>query len=346
MKTLVTGATGFVGSHVAKLLVDAGHEVTILRRANSPLGNVEGLPVRHVIGDLGDEAAIREAVRGQDTVFHVAALYVVWARDAHEFIRTNVEGTQRILRAAADAGARRIVYTSTIGTVRGSARGEVADETSEFNLQSTRDPYVLSKRAAEDAALELARAGAPIVVVNPGGPIGPGDIKPTPTGDMVVKFVNGQLPGYTDGGFSFVDVRDVARGHLLAAERGRAGERYILGGHNLSILEMFQMLGRVTGLKPPPLKIPFGLAFAFAGLLELVAAVIKRPPLMTRANVRILRYYMHVSSQKAERELGYRPGPLEPAIRDAVAWFHARGQLRARRMRRVLQHWNQAQLSA
>jgi len=313
-----------------------------LRRVNSPLGNVEGLPARHVIGDLADESSLREAVRGQDMVFHVAALYVLWAPKSQTFFDTNVEGTRRILRAAADAGARRIVYTSTMGTVHGCRRGEVADETREFNLAATRDPYILSKRVAEEAALELARTGAPIVVVNPAGPIGPGDIKPTPTGDLVVRFVNGQLPGYTDGGFNFVDVRDVARGHLLAAEKGRVGERYILGGHNLSILELMQALARATGLRPPPLKVPNAVAFAMASLLELVAAVIRRPPLMTRANVRTLRYYLHVSSEKAARELGYRPVPLEPAIRDAVAWFHAHGKLKPRRMRRVLEHWNQA----
>jgi len=340
LKALVTGATGFIGSHVARALVEAGHEVTILRRASSPTANLEGLAVRHALGDLADEASLREAVRGQDALFHVAGLYALWARDRRIFWETNVEGTRRILRAAAEAGVRRIVYTSTVGAVRGSARGEIADESSAFNLEVTGDPYVLSKRRAEEVALELAAAGAPVVVVCPAGPLGPGDIKPTPTGELIVKFVNRQLPGYTDGGANFVDVRDVAAGHLLAYARGRVGERYILGGENLSVPELMQRLSAVTGLDAPPFKFPHGLVFFFAALLEFLADhITHRPPLLTKANVRVLRFYLHASSAKAERELGYTTRPLDQSIRDAITDFAARGLIRPRFMQRVLAHW-------
>jgi dihydroflavonol-4-reductase len=339
MKALVTGATGFVGSHVARVLLDAGHEVTVFRRAGSPLANLEGLPVRHAIGDLHDAASIREAVRAKDAVFHVAALYALWARDRHEFFEVNVEGTRRVLRAAAEAGARRIVYTSTVGAVRGCALGEVADETAVFNLDATRDPYVQSKRRAEEVAFELCAVGAPVVVVNPAGPIGPGDLRPTPTGEILVKFVNGKLPGYTGGGANFVDVRDVARGHLAAWERGRIGERYILGGRNLTVAELMQLLARETGLPAPRLRFPFFAVSLLATVLEVVAALTGRPPLLTRANVRILRHHLHVSSAKAERELGFSPRPLEESVRDAIADFDRRSLLRACRMNRVRRHW-------
>jgi dihydroflavonol-4-reductase len=338
VKALVTGATGFIGSHVARALVEAGHEVTVLRRAASPLANLDGLPVRHALGDLEDEASIRAAVAGQEAVFHVAALYALWARDRQIFWKINVEGTRRVIRAAAEAGARRIVYTSTVGAVGGCAPGQTVDETSEWNLGPTRDPYVLSKREAEVAALEQARAGAPVVVVCPTGPLGPGDLRPTPTGELIQRFVNGELPGYTDGGINFVDVRDVARGHLLAFERGRVGERYILGGRNVTVGELLGLLARETGLPAPRVKVPRAAVYAAAALLDAWAAVSGRPPLVTRANVRVLRYYLHVSSAKAERELGFSARPIEQAIRDAVSDLERRGCIKPRRARRMITH--------
>jgi dihydroflavonol-4-reductase len=339
MKALVTGASGFIGSHVTRALIDAGHEVTVFRRASSPLANLTGLEVAHAIGDLSDDVAVRAAVRGQDAVFHVAGLYAVWARDRREFWDVNVEGTRRVLTAAAEAGVRRIVYTSTVGAVRGSRRGEIADERSEYNLSAMGDPYVDSKRQAEEVALELAHTGVPVVVVNPSAPIGPGDLRPTPTGDLVLRFVNGRLPGYTNGGVNLVDVRDVARGHLLAHDRGTLGDRYILGGHNLSIGEVMQLLARITGLRAPPLRLPAFMVALTGAVLELVSVLTKRPPMLTRSAGRLLRQYLHFSSEKAERELGYKARPIEQSIHDAILDLDGRGMLRARRMKKVRGYW-------
>jgi dihydroflavonol-4-reductase len=341
MKALVTGATGFVGSHVARALLSEGFEVTALVREGADTANLDGLELRRAKGELSDEASLRAALRGQDALFHVAALYAFWSRDPRAFREINVEGTERILRLAAEAGVSRIVHTSTVGAIAGCRPGEVADERSLFNLWETGDPYIRSKHLAEEAARTAAAHGVPVVIVNPSTPVGPGDYKPTPTGASIVMFVNGSMPGYSDGGLNLVDVRDVARGHVMALQKGRVGERYILGGVNLSIKEMMALLARVTGLEAPRLRIPVAAAFAGGALLEAASLVTRRPPLLTRANARAMRHLLHYRCDRAISELGYSISPLEPAIRDAVVYFDARGMLRPRRMAQVWAHFEQ-----
>jgi len=320
-KTLVTGATGFVGWHVAKLLAQRGHSVRALGREPAGLKELDAEPVW---GDLRDRTSLARAVEGCSQVFHVAADYRLWAKDAGEMFRSNVDGTRNLLEAAMAARVERVVYTSTVGCI-GVPNGGVGDEQQPVGLDEMKGPYKRSKFQAEQVALEFARNGLPVVIVNPTGPIGDHDRKPTPTGKIVVDFLRGDMPAFIDTGLNLVDVADVAQGHLLAGERGRTGERYILGAENLTLREIFERLGRLSGLKPPTIEIPYAVAYAAGVVTTAWANVTGKEPRAPLDAVRMAREKKWVTHAKAERDLGYRPGPVDEALRHAVEWFRANG---------------------
>ena len=325
MDVLVTGGTGFVGANLVRELLADGHAVRVLARAGGDRRALAGCRVDIVEGDLLDVASIRVAVAGARRVYHVAADYRLWARDPAVLYRANVDGTRTVLAAAAEAGAERIVYTSTVGAVGIPKDGTPGDERTPVSLADMIGAYKASKFLAERAADELAARGAPIVTVNPSAPIGPWDIKPTPTGQMIVDFLKGKMFASVDTGLNIVHVRDVARGHILAAERGRVGERYILGYRNLSLLEIFRMLAALTGIRAPRLRVPYSVAWLAAAGMEGVARITGRPPQVPLTAVRMARKRMYFSAAKAVTELGLPQAPVEQALEEAVAWFVERG---------------------
>ena len=325
MAILVTGATGFLGGHVARLLNAQGADLRLLVRPTSRLENLEGLRAERVMGDLCDPASLRAAVRGCQIVFHVAADYRLWARHPEELYRSNVEGTANLLDAAAESGVGRIVYTSTVGTIRPPARGSLSDEDSPVSLEHMAGHYKQSKFLAEQAALERARRGAPVVIVNPTAPVGEADVKPTPTGKIILDFLRGRMPAYMATGLNFVDVRAVAEAHLAAAERGRPGERYILGDRNMTLHELLQALARIAGRPTPRLRVPYAVAYGVALVDTALARWTGRTPVAPLDGVRMARHKMFVRSEKASRELGFRPGPVEDALERAVRWFYDLG---------------------
>ncbi|HZU43514.1 MAG TPA: hopanoid-associated sugar epimerase [Terriglobales bacterium] len=325
MKVFVTGATGFVGAHVARELARQGADLRLLVRSTSNRANLEGLNAELVTGDLCDPESLRLGIAGCEFVFHVAADYRLWTRDPREMYRSNVEGTRSILRIAGEAGVRRVVYTSSVATV-GFMNGHLADENSPVSLKDMIGPYKRSKFMAEQVALEAASAGADIVVVNPTTPVGERDIKPTPTGRIVVDFLKRKFPAYVDTGLNLVDVAEVARGHVAAMEKGRPGERYILGGENLTLKQILDKLGAVTGLSSPRVKLPYAVAFA-TGVVDQVftGVMMRREPRVTIDAVRMGRKKMFVSSAKSESELGWKIVPVDDALRRAVEWFRTHG---------------------
>ncbi len=329
MLALVTGATGFVGSHVARALSEQGARLRLLVRPSSRLRNLEGLGGESVTGDLCEPASLRSAVAGCEAVFHVAADYRLWtrdARDAQAMYRANVEGTRELIRAAQAAGVRRVVYTSSVATMGFTGNGHPADENSPVALADMIGHYKRSKFLAEQAAGEAARAGADVVIVNPTTPVGEGDVKPTPTGRIILDFLKRKFPAYVDTGLNLVDVREVARGHLAALEKGRRGERYILGGENLTLKQILDKLAAITGLASPRVRLPYVVALA-SGVVDTVftGVLLRREPRVTLDAVRMGRKKMLVSSAKAERELGWRSSPVEEALRRAVNWFRDNG---------------------
>ncbi len=328
MTILVTGATGFVGSAVVKALLAQGEAVRVLIRAGSNGCNLHGLPVETVLGDLEQPSSLRRAVAGCRALYHVAADYRLWAPRPGAMYRVNVDGTRALLRAAADAGVGRIVYTSSVATL-GIADGRPADETSPSTIDDMIGHYKRSKYLAERAVDELIESeGIPAVIVNPSAPIGPGDVRPTPTGRIVLEAAKGRIPAYVDTGLNVVHVEDVAAGHLLAYERGAVGERYILGGQNLSLGEVLALIAVLVGRRPPRLRLPAALIVPMAHLSELVATIRRgAEPLLTVDGLRMAKTRMHYSSAKAERELGYRSRPAEDAVRDALAWYRRNGYL-------------------
>ncbi len=318
---LVTGATGFVGGHVARLLADRGCPVRVLVRPSSDLRGVARLRAERVTGDLQDPASLERAVAGCDTVFHVAADYRLWTPDPSQLYRSNVDGARNLLEAARRAGVRRVVYTSTVGCIGVKGDGTSGDEDSPVRLQDMTGHYKRSKFLAEQLALEYARAGLPVVVVNPTAPVGECDWKPTPTGRIILDFLLGRMPAYVDTGLNLVDVRDVALGHLLAAERGRSGERYILGGRNLTLREILEMLAGLSERPAPRVRIPYAAAWVFGAASTAFAHMTGREPRAPLEAVRMARKKMFVRTEKAERELGFRPGPVEEALSRAIEWF-------------------------
>ncbi|HEY7392218.1 MAG TPA: hopanoid-associated sugar epimerase [Bryobacteraceae bacterium] len=317
---LVTGASGFLGWHVARVLIERGYSVRALVRPGS---RVAELPVETVTGDLRDVGSLEAAVVGCRIVFHVAADYRLWARRPEEMYRSNVEGTRNLLEAARRANVERVVYTSTVGCI-GIPHDGLGDEDTPVSLGDMAGDYKRSKFVAEQAALEFARGGFPVVIVNPTAPVGDHDVKPTPTGQIVADFLEGRMPAFIDTGLNIVDVRDVALGHLQALERGRAGERYILGSENLSLAQILGILARITGRKPPAMKLPYAVAYC-AGICSTAwAEVTGAPPRVPIDAVRMARKKMWVRHAKAQRELGFEPGLAEGALRKAVEWFTAR----------------------
>ena len=329
--TVVTGGTGFVGAAVVRHLVAARHRVRAIVRPGSDRRLLAGLPVEMVEGDLIDALSLGRALRGCGQLFHVAAFYSLWARDRRLFYDINLEGTHRILRAAADAGVGGVVYTSTVGALGIPPGGQAGTEETRVSLADMAGDYKRSKFLAEEVARGFARQGLPIVIVNPSTPVGSGDIKPTPTGQMIVDFLRGRMWAYLETGLNLVDVEDVAAGHLLAAQRGRVGERYILGGRNLTLREIFELLGRITGIRPPRLKVSAGLVLPMARLSEWIADHITgRPPLVPVDAVRMAQKTMFFDCSKAVRELGLPQSPVEEALARAVHWFRENGYAPAR----------------
>jgi dihydroflavonol-4-reductase len=329
MKALVTGATGFVGSAVSRALVCAGWQVRALARVSSDRRNLDRLPVEIATGDLADSPSLDIALRGCDALFHVAADYRIWVPRPESLYRTNVEGTRNILEAARRAGVARCVYTSSVAAVGLPADGAPGREDTPVTLADMIGHYKRSKFLAEQVARDFALSGMPLVIVNPSTPIGPGDVKPTPTGQMVVDAAAGRMPAYVDTGLSIVHVDDVAAGHLQAFERGRSGERYILGGENLTLHEILIEISRLTGASPPRLRLPHLVLLPVALASEAFARLTGRPPRVTLDNVRMARKHMYFSSDKAVRELGYSWRPPAAAFADAIAWFREQGILRS-----------------
>jgi len=319
--TLVTGASGFIGWHVARLLVERGHRVRALVR---PSSQIRELDVERVTGDLRDATSLDRAVVGCGLIFHVAADYRLWAKDPRELYESNVEGTRNLLRAARRAGVERVVYTSTVGCI-GVPKDGLGDETVPVTLDEMSGAYKRSKFLAERVALDSAASGFPVVVVNPTAPIGDHDVKPTPTGKIVLDFLKGALPAFIDTGLNLVDVRDTAEAHLLAAERGRPGERYIVGSENLTLAGILQKLARLTGREAPSVKLPYAVAYAAGVVTTGWARLTGRPPLAPLDAVRMAKKKMFVSIEKARKELGFSPGPVDVALGRAVEWFQANG---------------------
>ena len=329
MKALVTGATGFVGSAVARALLGAGHAARVLVRASSDRRNLEGLAADVVVGDLTDTASLKAACAGCDALFHVAADYRLWTRDPQAMMTSNVGGTRNILRAAMDAGVSRIVYTSSVATLGVRADGQPADERTPATLDDMIGPYKRSKFLAEEAVREMvAGEGAPVVIVNPSAPIGPRDIKPTPTGRMIVEAAAGRMPAYVDTGLNVVHVDDVAAGHLAAFERGGIGERYILGGENLTLHQILVAVAAATGGRRPLFRVPHGVILPIAFLAEAWTRWTGGDePFATVDGVRMARKKMFFTCDKAIRQLGYAPRPAVQALSDAIRWFRENGYL-------------------
>jgi len=320
--TLITGATGFVGWHVARKLLDRGQAVRALVRDPARLRELTGIePVR---GDLRDRDSLACAVRGCGVVYHVAADYRLWTREPKEMFRSNVDGTRALLETACDAGVERFIYTSTVGCIAVPDDG-VGDEEAPVTLEEMSGPYKRSKFLAEKVALEFAQKGFPVVIVNPTAPVGDHDFKPTPTGKIVVDFLRGAMPGFLDTGLNVVDVEDVAAGHLAACERGRTGERYILGAENLTLEQIFAALAEISGRKAPKLRMPYAVAYAAGMASTAWAAITGGEPPVPLDGVRMARKKMWVRHDKAARELGYAPGPARAALERAVKWFQMNG---------------------
>ena len=326
LRAFVTGATGFLGSHVARALADQGAELRLLVRPTSNLKNLEGLKADTATGDLRDAASLQKAMDGCDTVFHVAADYRLWVRDPAEMYRSNVGGTRAILEAARTSGVRRLVYTSSVATVGFNHDGHPANEDSPVALADMIGHYKRSKFMAEQVAMEAGRSGMYVVTVNPTTPVGEQDVKPTPTGRIVVDFLKCKFPAYVETGLNLVDVRECARGHVAALEKGRPGERYILGGEDLTLKQILDKLGKISGLPSPRVKLPYVFAFA-AGVVDeaITGRMLQREPRATVDTVRMGKKKMFASSAKAERELGWQIVPVEPALRRAVEWFQSNG---------------------
>lgn len=322
---LVTGATGFIGSHVARYLAHRGEPLRLLVRTSSDRTLIRGLDAEICEGDLKDRTSLREAVQGCTAVFHVAADYRLWAPDPQEVYATNVDGTRNLLEEARRVRVGRFVHTSSIGTIAPSTDGAAVSEESTFPFRRMVGHYKRSKFLAEREALRAAAAGLPVVVVNPTAPVGEGDIKPTPTGKIAQDFLQGRMPAYVDTGLNLVDVRDVARGHWLAASRGRVGERYLLGAENLAFRDILRELADISGRPAPRMRLPYSVAWTAGAACHAWSRLSGRPPAVPIEGVRMARYRMFADCSKARRELGFRPGPVRPALERAVAWFSERG---------------------
>ncbi|MFQ5881660.1 MAG: hopanoid-associated sugar epimerase [Candidatus Methylomirabilales bacterium] len=325
MKVLVTGATGFVGANLVRELLRDGTTVRVLVRSESTRATIEGLGLEAVPGDLQDRESLRRALKGCQVLYHVAARYSLFSKDAVEMYRANVEGTRNILEVALGAGVERAVYTSTVGTLGIPKDGLPGTEKTPVRLGEMVGPYKRSKFLAEQEAERIGRLGLPLVIVNPSTPVGPWDVKPTPTGRMVLDYLKGRMFGYIHTGLNLVHVRDVARGHILAAQKGRNGEKYILGNQNLTLVEIFRMLEEISGVPAPRLRIPYPVALLAACASELYARGRRQEPQVPLTGVRMGRKVMFFDPSKAIRELQLPQTPVQEALREAVEWFWAHG---------------------
>ncbi|MGQ0810542.1 MAG: hopanoid-associated sugar epimerase [Nitrospiraceae bacterium] len=321
MKALVTGATGFIGAAVARALVAAGTDVRMLARRNSDSSNLHGLKVEETYGDLRDRESLSRALAGCRQLYHVAAHYALWARNPSIFYDVNVTGTRNLLEAARQTGVERIVYCSTIGAIGLPPKGGLGAENTSVCLSQMAGHYKRSKYLAEQEVLKLANEGLPVVIVNPSAPVGEGDVKPTPTGQVIVDFMKGRMWAYIETGMNLVDVDDVAAGHLLAMQKGRLGERYILGNKNLLLRDVFDILSRLTGVKAPRVKLPRQAILPLAHLNQWVSYVTGQPPRIPLEGLRMAKYKMHYDCTKAIHELGLPQTPVEIALEKAVRWF-------------------------
>lgn len=327
MRAFVTGGTGFVGSHVVRSLLESGYKVTALVRRSSNLGNLRSLEIDIVKSDLNDPN-IWKQMQGCNYLFHVAAHYSLWQKDRDLLYRHNVEGTRNILAAAQKAGIERTIYTSSVAAIGVGKSGKVVDENHQSPVEKLVGDYKKSKFLAEQAAKEAAKQGQDIVIVNPSSPIGPLDIKPTPTGDIILRFLRRQMPAYVDTGLNFIDVRDVARGHLLALEKGKTGDRYILGHQNLSLKQLLEILSEITGIKAPQISVPAFLPLSVAWIEEKILAPMGKTPTVPIDGVRMAQQPMYYDASKAIRELSLPQSSLKVALKDAVDWFVANGYVK------------------
>jgi dihydroflavonol-4-reductase len=321
MKALVTGATGFVGAAVVRALIKTGVDVRVLARRDSDFSNLQQFKIDGAYGDLRDKESLRKALAGCGQLYHVAAHYALWARNPAIFYDVNVTGTKNLLEAARDVGTERIVYCSTIGAIGLPPDGGLGTEETPVSLEQMAGHYKRSKYLAEQEVLKLAKQGLPVVIVNPSAPVGEGDVKPTPTGQMIVEFMKGRMPAYIETGMNIVDVDDVAAGHLLAMQKGRIGERYILGAKNLMLRDIFEILSRLTGVNMPSVKLPRELILPLAYLNLAFSWVTGIPPRIPLEGVKMAKYKMHYDCSKAIRELGIPQTPPEVALEKAVRWF-------------------------
>jgi len=321
MRVFLTGGTGFVGAHVARRLVERGDDVIVLIRASSNISLLQGLSVETIVGDIQDFDSLLGAMKGSDEVYHVAADYRLWARDPREIYHSNVNGTRNVLEAAMRLDIPKVVYTSTVGCLGIPKDGSPGDENTPVTRDELVGHYKKSKYDAEQVALSYAAKGLNIVIVNPSTPIGPGDIKPTPTGKTILDFMRGKMPGFVDTGLNLIDVEDVAVGHLLAARYGRIGEKYILGNRNMTLQEILQVLAKITDRKAPTLCIPYWVAILAAAVDTGISRVLNREPGIPLEGALMSRKKMFFSADKAVRELGLPQSPVEDALRRAVEWF-------------------------
>ncbi|HEX7696118.1 MAG TPA: hopanoid-associated sugar epimerase [Candidatus Acidoferrum sp.] len=334
MNTLVTGAAGFLGSHVTRQLVARGDEVRVLLRASSTNRAIADLPLEYVTGDLRDPASLERAMKGVKRVFHVAADYRLWAKRKQDIYDSNVGGTKNLLDAAKRAGVEQLIYTSTVATIAVD-RPQHPNEFTDAKLEEMVGHYKRSKWMAEREALGAAKSGLPVIVAMPTTPVGPWDWKPTPTGKIILDFLNGKMPGYVKTGLNFIGVEECAAGHLLIAEKGKVGERYLLGGENLTLKQMLDTLAKITGLRAPILKIPHGLALGVAYANTAFSRLVGREPGIPVEGVKIARHMMFVDCARAERELGFQAGPVVAALERAVRWYEANGYIAKNRAKRM-----------
>ncbi len=338
MKVLVTGASGFIGGAVVRALVKAEIEVRVIARNGSDTRNLTGLPVEQVEGDLRNRGSLMRALNGCRRLYHIAAHYALWAKEPSIFYDINVAGTRNLLEAARETGIERTVYCSTIGAIGLPPDGGIGTETTPVSLDQMAGHYKRSKYLAEQEVMKLSREGLPVVIVNPSAPVGEGDVKPTPTGQVIVDFMKGRMPAYIETGMNLVDVDDVAAGHLLAMEKGRVGERYILGNKNLMLREVFEILSRLTGVNAPRIKLPRLAILPLAHINEWMARFTNIPPRIPLEGIRMAKYKMHYDCSKAVRELGFPQTPVEVALEKAVRWFKRMDMRNRRGSRRRI--WN------
>jgi len=334
MTTLVTGAAGFLGSHVARQLVSRGEDVRVLMRASSNNRAISDLSLEYVTGDLRDAASLERAMKDVKRVFHVAADYRLWARRPREIYDSNVGGTKNLLAAAKNAGVERLIYTSTVATIAVD-RPNLPDESTDTKLEEMIGHYKRSKWMAEQEVRQAAKGGFPVVIAMPTTPVGPWDWKPTPTGKIILDFLNGKMPGYVETGLNFVGVEECAAGHLLVSERGKIGERYLLGGENLTLKELLDTLARITGLSAPTMRIPHGVALGVAYVESAFSRLVGKEPQIPVEGVKIAQHKMFVDCSRAKKELGFQPGPVSKALERAVRWYQANGYVKPRRVKKM-----------